>query len=163
MTPDSSPNFRLPAPSSHLRHYGGFLLAGALALVTDGLILEVLIRTTGFDALFARPFAIAVAMVVSWLVNRTVTFAVMASPSLREFGRFAAVSWTSQAVNYLLFATVLIARPATPPLAALVFASLGAMFVSYFGFRYGVFRHPGGASWRAGPPAPSGEGTRDLP
>jgi putative flippase GtrA len=98
-------------------------------------------RFVGLDALLARPFAIGVAMVVSWFINRTVTFAVEAPPSLREFGRFAAVSWTSQVVNYLVFAAILVARPATPPLLALVLASLVAMFLSYFGFRYGVFRH----------------------
>jgi putative flippase GtrA len=102
-------------------------------------------------------------MVVSWLVNRRVTFAVKASPSLREFGRFAAVSWTSQAVNYLLFASVLVARPTTPPLLALVFASLAAMFVSYFGFRYGVFRHPAAVPWRAETPSPPGDGTGGVP
>jgi putative flippase GtrA len=163
MRPDPNPNYSQLAPASALRHYGGFLLAGALALITDGLILEILIRMAAFNALTARPFAIAVAMMVSWLVNRRVTFAVRASPNLREFGRFAAVSWTSQAVNYLLFASVLVARPATPPLLALVFASLAAMFVSYFGFRYRVFHNPAAAPSRAGPPSPSVDGTGDVP
>jgi putative flippase GtrA len=161
--PDAAPTHSPLAPGSALRHYGGFLLAGVLALITDGAILEILIRTLELDALFARPFAIGVAMLVSWLVNRTVTFAVNAPPSLREFGRFAAVSWTSQAVNYLVFASILVTRPATPPLQALVFASLVAMFVSYFGFRYGVFRHPTRAPWRAGRPARRTAGTADIP
>ena len=151
--PDDTPTHR-----SALRHYGGFLLAGALALITDGALLTILIRFLDLDALLARPFAIAVAMLVSWLVNRTLTFAVSAPPSLREFGRFAAVSWLSQAVNYLVFAGILVARPATPALPAVVFASLVAMFVSYFGFRYGVFHDPTRAPWPAGPPArPAGD------
>jgi putative flippase GtrA len=144
-----------PAHRSALRHYGGFLLAGVLALITDGALLAILIRFVDLDALLARPFAIAVAMLVSWLVNRTLTFAVNAPPSLREFGRFAAVSWMSQAVNYLVFAGILVARPATPALLAVVFASLVAMFVSYVGFRYGVFNDPSRVPVPAGPPARS--------
>jgi putative flippase GtrA len=138
--PDAAFPRRSLAPGSPLRHYCGFLLAGALALITDGALLEIQTRIMGLDPLLARPFAIAVAMVVSWLVNRTVTFAVEAPPTRREFVRFAAVSWTAQAVNYLLFASLLVMRPATPALLALVLASLVAMFISYFGFRYRVFR-----------------------
>lgn len=160
--PDA-PTQRSLAAGSGLRHYGGFVLAGALALFTDGVILETLIRIARLDALLARPFAIGVAMLVSWRVNRTVTFSINAPPSLREFGRFAAVSWISQAVNYLVFAAILITRPSTPPLLALVLASLVAMFVAYFGFRYGVFRHPASARCRAGAPSQPTARPRDMP
>lgn len=125
---------------SPLRHYGGFVLAGLLALTTDATILESLTHA-GLHPLLARPAAIAIAMVVSFLVNRRITFAMPGCPSLREYARFAAVSWSAQAVNYAIFGAILIARPATAPLLALVLASLVAMFVSYFGFRYGVFTH----------------------
>ncbi len=121
-------------------HYSGFVIAGLLALAADMLILEALILA-GLHPLIGRPFAISLAMVVSWLVNRTITFAVPGPPSFREYARFAAVSWTSQAVNYTIFGAILIARPATPPLLAVVMASFVSMFVSYFGFRYGVFSH----------------------
>jgi putative flippase GtrA len=137
---------------SRLRHYGGFVLAGLLALATDGLILELLTRA-GWHPLVARPLAISVAMVVSWLVNRRMTFAMQGRPTFREYARFAAVSWSAQAVNYAVFGAILLARPATPLLLALVLASLVAMFVSYFGFRYGVFSHGPAASWEDAPAA----------
>jgi putative flippase GtrA len=130
------------------RHYGGFVLAGILALSTDAAILLVL-TAAGLHALLARPLAIAVAMVVSWLVNRRVTFAMPGPPTLAEYARFAAVSWTSQAVNYAVFGAIVLARPATSVLLALVLACLVAMFVSYFGFRYGVFAHRRQAPWDA--------------
>ncbi len=126
---------------SPLRHYGGFLLAGLLALSTDGAILQSL-TTLGWDPLAARLVAIAIAMVVSWLVNRTVTFAMTGPPSLREYARFAAVSWSAQVVNYVIFGIIILARPQTHVLMALVLASFVAMFVSYFGYRYGVFSRP---------------------
>ena len=130
-----------------LRHYGGFVLAGGLAFTTDATILLVLTKLFGVPPLLARPFGISVAMVVSWLVNRTVTFAATSPPSLAEFGRFAAVSWTSQAVNYGIFAAILLAWPATEPVVALILASLVAMFVAYAGFRYGVFERGGRGKW----------------
>lgn len=133
-----------------LRHYGGFLLAGLLALATDATILEAL-GHAGLHPLLARPVAIAIAMFVSFLVNRSITFAMPGRPSLREYARFAAVSWSAQAVNYAIFGAILIARPATPPLIALILASLVAMFVSYFGFRYGVFAHGPVAPWEDEP------------
>jgi putative flippase GtrA len=121
-----------------LVHYSGFLIAGLLALAADLLILEALILV-GSHPLIGRIFAISIAMVVSWLINRTVTFAMPGPPSLREYLRFAAVSWTSQAVNYSIFGAILILRPSVSPLLAVVLASMVSMFVSYFGFRYGVF------------------------
>lgn len=135
---------------SPLRHYGGFVLAGLSALTTDGLILQSL-TSLGWDPLVARLVAIAVAMVVSWLINRSVTFAMKGRPSLKEYARFAAVSWSAQVVNYLVFGIIILARPQTHVLLALLFASLVAMFVSYFGYRYGVFSHRTTAPWEAEP------------
>lgn len=137
---DRTPRPSAPRPS-RARHFGGFLAAGILALITDGLVLTVLIDAAGLDPLVARLLSISAAMVVSWLVNRTVTFAVTETPTLAEFGQFAAVSWTAQAVNYALFAAILLIWPGTLPLVALVLASLVSMLVSYAGFRYGVFRN----------------------
>jgi putative flippase GtrA len=119
---------------------GGFLLAGILALVTDGTVLQLLTAGLGLSPLLARPLSISVAMVVSWLVNRTITFQRRSAPTVGELARFAAVSWVAQAVNYAVFAAILIAVPATHPLIALVLASLVSMCVSYVGFRFGVFR-----------------------
>lgn len=123
-----------------LRHYGGFVLGGVMALATDAAIVETLRHAFGVDPLVGRFPAIASAMVVSWLINRTITFAAKSPPSLREFAKFAAVSWTAQAVNYAVFAAILLVFPGTWPVAAIAAASLVAMFVSYAGFRLGVFR-----------------------
>ena len=81
--------------------------------------------------------------IVSWLINRTVTFSADTPPSLAEFARFAAVSWTAQAVNYAVFAFILLTWPGIEPVVALILASMIAMFVSYAGFRFGVFKANG--------------------
>jgi len=127
---------------AHVRHYGGFVLAGGLAFSTDAAILEGLTRFAGLSPFLARPFGICTAMVVSWLVNRTVTFAMRTPPRLSEFLKFAAVAWSAQALNYCVFALILLAAPQSPPFIALVLACLVAMFFSYTGYRFGVFRKP---------------------
>lgn len=136
-----------PAVVARWRHYGGFLLGGGVAFLIDAALLEVLIRFAAMSPFAARPVSIAAAMLASWWINRTVTFAVAARPSLAEFGRFAAVSWVSQAVNYAVFALILVMVPRAWPIVALFVACLVSMIVSYAGFRFGVFRSPGnGAS-----------------
>lgn len=134
--------------NAYRRHYGGFVLAGGLAFATDASILEVLTRFAGMSPFLARIFGICAGMVVSWLVNRTVTFAMRTPPRVSEFLKFAAVAWSAQAVNYAVFAAILLAAPATPPFGALVAACFVAMFFSYTGYRFGVFGQRG---W--GPPA----------
>jgi putative flippase GtrA len=132
---------RLPAA---WEHYAGFVIAGSLAFLTDATILEALTRFAGLSPFLARPISISIAMVVAWLLHRTITFAVRVPPSVAEFLQFAAVVWTAQLVNYLVFCAVLIAVPGTAPFAALVLACLVAMFVSYTGYRFGVFRNRAG-------------------
>jgi len=114
-----------------LRHYGGFLLAGTLAFLTDALVLMVLTREAGLDPLIARLFAIASAMAISWLINRTITFRVGVPPSAGEFLRFAALAWITTALNYAIFAAVPLTNPATEPLSALVISSLSAAVFAY--------------------------------
>ena len=124
---------------SQLQHWGGFVVGGLIALAIDAAVLTLLTEWLGLSPYIARVFSISAAMVASWQINRRITFAVEAPPSLAEFARFAAVSWVAQTVNYAAFALILLIKPDMSPLIALVAASLIAMFVSYAGFRFGVF------------------------
>jgi len=121
------------------RHVSGFAIGGAVAFVVDSAVLMLLTRVAGLPALAARIAAIGTAMVASWLINRTITFAVAGKPTLTEFGRFAAVAWTAAVVNYGLFAVFVLAWPGLHPVLAVGIASLGAMMFSYLGMRFGVF------------------------
>lgn len=128
------------AREGSLRHFGGFVLAAVFAFITDAGILEVLTRYCALSPFAARPVGIGCAMVVSWWINRTVTFRMSTPPRVGEFAQFVAVSGTAQAINYAVFAAILLALPGTAPFTALVLACFVSMFVSYTGYRYGVFR-----------------------
>ncbi|MEO1264307.1 MAG: GtrA family protein [Pseudomonadota bacterium] len=132
--------------SGRVRHIGGFVLGGVAALLVDLAVLELLTRGFSLSPFIARLPAIAVAMVASWLINRTITFAVETPPTLAEFAKFAAVSWVAQAVNYSAFALILLAFPSLPPAAAVILGCGPAVAVAYAGFRFGVFRKPTPAS-----------------
>ncbi len=132
-------------PLSTARHGAGFVISGGLAFLTDAAVLSVLVQLGKADPFIARLFAIGAAMVVGWLCHRRLTFAVTTRPSLGEFMKYAAVAWSAAALNYALYAVILLSIPSTPPLLALFFASLAAMAASYIGMRFGVFRRePGG-------------------
>jgi putative flippase GtrA len=123
-----------------IHHWTGFLVSGLIALSVDASILETGIRLFGLHPLVARLLGISCAMVAGWLAHRTLTFMLRSRPTVGEFARYAAVAWTTQAINYGTFACILIVRPALPPFVALILASLVATIFAYVGMRYGAFR-----------------------
>jgi len=131
-----------PLDHRSFRHWGGFVLSGGTAAVVDAAITTALIAFAGLDPFTARLLAILVAMVAAWLMHRRITFNVATPPSWREFLRFAAVAWSANALNYVIYAAILLTRPATPPILALIVSTAVTTFFSYAGFRLGVFRQP---------------------
>ena len=129
-------------PRKPIQHYGGFILAGTCAFVIDAVLLMLLADGFGIPLLIARILSITVAMIISWQTNRRVTFARTDRSSLSEFARFAGVSWVAQGVNYVVFAAVLLHWPTVWPVWAVAIGAVIALFVSYAGFRYGVFTRP---------------------
>jgi putative flippase GtrA len=127
---------------SKIRHGAGFVASGGLAFITDASILTLLTRGAGFDPFTARIIAIACAMVVAFFAHRRLTFAVQEPATWSEFSKFLGVAVTASLVNYAIYAGILVLRPGIEPLVALVAATTVAMFVSYVGMRFGVFRKP---------------------
>ncbi|MCX5497023.1 GtrA family protein [Kaistia dalseonensis] len=139
-----------PRRRQQLHHLAGFLVAGGSAFLVDAGILMLLVHF-GANPFAARPFAIACAMVVGWLINRTWTFPMPGPPRLGEFLRYAAVAWLSVSINYAIYAGLLIVWPTMPLIEALVIATAIAMFFSYFGYRLIAFRKPRSAVSASGP------------
>ena len=83
-------------------------MAGSVAFAVDAGVLTLLTQAVGMPVLAARLIAISLAMVVSWLINRSLTFQVRTPPALLEFVRFASVAWTAAALNYAVFAALIL-------------------------------------------------------
>ena len=133
----------VPGDQHPLRHGIAFLICGFISLCVDGIILKLLTVFAGMHPFVARIIAISIAMVAGWMSHRTFTFAVPTSPSVSEFLRYAGVAWTAAALNFGLFVAILLARPGTKPLAALVVSSAAAMTFAYLGMRFAAFRQRG--------------------
>ena len=131
-----------PSMRNRIRHGAAFLASGGTAFLTDAGILAALTRGAGMDPFTARLIAIACAMVVAFYAHRTMTFAVKTSPTWHEFAKFIGVATTASVINYAIYAGILLIRPGTDPLVALVAATAISMCFSYAGMRFGVFRKP---------------------
>ena len=132
-----------PAGQHPLRHGLAFVLSGGTAFAVDATVLQGLTALLGVPAIAARVAAIALAMVAGWLMHRTFTFVVATRPSVAEFVRYAGVAWAAAAVNYTVFVLLLLARPGTHPLVALMVSSIAAMVLAYLGMRFGAFHRSG--------------------
>jgi putative flippase GtrA len=119
------------ANTRSLRHWGGFLVSGLTAAAIDALITSGLVHSAGLDPFTARIAGILVAMMAAWLLHRRLTFAMKSPPT-----------WSANLLNYVIYSAILLLRPATLPVIAIVIATAIAAVFSYLGFRLGVFREP---------------------
>jgi putative flippase GtrA len=79
-----------------------FAVVGLLGAGVDYGVLR-LIMAVGGSRYAGRIVSIAAAMVVTWALNRTLTFAAAAPPSWREFGHYAAVALTSSVLSLVIY------------------------------------------------------------
>lgn len=152
-----------PALRARLQRILKFATTGGIGFAIDVGTLTLL--TVGFDVnpYVARVFAIALAMFITWLINRRWTFEVHdkvtdARDIAAEGVRYVTVALSAALVNYSIYAATLYTLAGLftgwddllPPFAAVVGTGV-AMFVSWFGYSRFAFRH-------AAPLPPLGEG-----
>lgn len=125
---------------ANAEHVAAFLTSGAIAFASDAIVLTVLTELLGIDPYLARIAAISLAMVAGWLSHRRWTFRATTPPSVPEFLRYAGVAWGVALLNYAVYVAILLSTDQFPPLGAMTVSSLVAMFASYAGMRFAVFR-----------------------
>lgn len=111
-----------------------FGFVGCTGLAVDVTSFTVL-HEAGMAPLLARAFSLAAATLVTWTMNRHLTFARVERAIGNEASRYVAVTLCAQGVSYLTFAALLfIARQAAPQILMLVGALVGAGF-SFLGHK----------------------------
>jgi putative flippase GtrA len=116
-----------------------FLGAGGLGLITD-LAVFTLIIAQAPHPLLARHVSLAIATLVTWRLNRALTFDRSGRRTGDEALRYATVAASAQAVSYAVFAALVVtALDALPQLAVIAGAACGAL-VSYSGQALFAFR-----------------------
>lgn len=122
-----------------------FALAGTTGFVVDAGVLYAALAA-GLDYYSGRAVSFFVAVVTTWLINRTWTFgASRTRPTAAEFARYFAAMSLGGAVNYVTYAIVvsLLPRAAWLPLAAVAAGSIAGLGVNFATARLWVFRRRG--------------------
>lgn len=125
------------------RQFAQFLLVGSAGFVVDGGLLLVMIEGTGLSPLAARLVSFSVAVTITWLLNRLLTFRDRAGTNrLAEWRRYVAVNGLGGLINLGIFALLVGPMPGlgVRPLVAFVVASAVALIFNFIGSRALVFR-----------------------
>ena len=114
-----------------------FVVVGGIGFVVDGGGTWLLARV-GVPPLLARVPPLLTAIVVTWLLNRTLTFAVDKPGSRAELMRYATVALSSAAMNFLLYSGLVFAGMPAP--LAVATATVLLLMYSFVAYRRVVFR-----------------------
>jgi putative flippase GtrA len=118
-----------------------FAGVGVLGLGVDVTVLYAMLAA-GLDYVAGRLVSFAVAVTVTWYLNRKFTFAGLTSgPMLPEWARFVVANLAGAVVNFLIYLAIMRLEFALPGIAALAVAagSLGGMMFNYTASRAFVF------------------------
>ena len=138
-------------PQRLTQHLGlvALIIAGfqARALVSEGLRQcpdhlghELIAIAHGLHPLVARLVSLAVATLVTWRLNRALTFDRSGRRTAEEAMRYAAVVIAAQTVSYGVFAILAVTLLAAPPQIALIAGAAMGALVSYSGQTLFAFR-----------------------
>jgi putative flippase GtrA len=133
----------LPPLDGHLVRFG---LVGGLGFVVDGTVLEAMIFM-GLNPVAGRAVSFPVAVLATWLANRTFTFRDRAQQSrVREASTYVAVQLVGGAANFAVYSALIhsFALFSAWPILALAFGSAAGLMINYLGSKHIVFR--GGAA-----------------
>lgn len=116
-----------------------FVLVGGFGFIVDAGALLLLI-SAGTGPFVGRIISILLAMFITWRLNRAFTFEASQGSQVSEAGRYFSVATGVAALNYLLYAGLLLLVPACPPLVATAAATTVCTFISFTGYGRIAFR-----------------------
>jgi putative flippase GtrA len=111
-----------------------FLGVGSIGLLTDLTIFTVAIGA-GLHPLLGRLASMAVATVVTWRLNRALTFEPSGRHQSKEAVRYACVTAIAAGTNYAVFAALVVAVLRPWPQAAVLAGAAAGATLSYTGHR----------------------------
>ena len=129
----------LRALVEHLPRPCRFLAVGGIGLTVDICVFTILIGYAP-RPLLMRLFSLAAATLVTWRLNRALTFDRSGRHETDEAVRYALVTMVAQGTSYSIFAALLFTRLAAMPQVALLIGAAISAFISYNGHRLFAFR-----------------------
>lgn len=134
--------FKLPL-SSRQRELLGFVVVGGLGFGVDAGTFALLFHGFELGPYTARIWAFVIAVVTTWILNRTFTFQVKDHSRLHaEFVTYLVAQGVGAGINFGVFAACLefSALMRQVPLLALMVGSLIAMVVNFAAMKWVVFK-----------------------
>lgn len=135
-----------PAALSVRRQFATFAAIGGAGLLVDMAALWVALQPLGLDPFVGRLFSYLCAASFTWWLNREFTFrGASRRAALRQWARFLGANAVGAAVNYAVYAVVLLVAPLTGlwPLgweALIPYAGVAAGSVSGLVFNFTLSR-----------------------
>jgi len=128
----------LRALVEHLPRPFRFLAVGGIGLTVDICVFTILIGYAP-RPLVMRLFSLAAATLVTWRLNRALTFDRSGRHQGEEALRYAAVTAAAQGTSYAVFAALVLTVLASLPQAAIVLGAAMGAIVAYNGHRLFAF------------------------
>ena len=122
--------------------FPAFVVVGGIGFVIDASILAILVHGYSWGDYTARIVSFAVAVTVTWYLNRRFVFAARKTINRRsEYSRYLGVQLTGMAINFLAYSLCIASSQTMDrwPVLALAVGSAVALFFNYAGARMFVF------------------------
>jgi putative flippase GtrA len=122
--------------------FPAFFVVGAIGFVVDASILAILGHGYDWGDYSARGISFAVAVTITWALNRSYVFAEQRTHNRRsEYTRYLLVQGTGMAINFLVYAFCIASNELMDqwPVLALAVGSAVALIFNYTGSRVFVF------------------------
>lgn len=122
--------------------FPAFVVVGGIGFVVDAGILAALVHGYDWGDYSARGISFAVAVTVTWYLNRRFVFTSGQTNSRKqEYTRYLAVQGTGMAINFLVYSLCIATSELmdTWPVLALAVGSAVALIFNYVGARLFVF------------------------
>lgn len=136
--PGKVPTDKLLALAERLPRPLRFLGVGGFGLTTDLCVFSA-VAAHDVHPLVARLISLAAATLVTWRLNRALTFDRSHRHQGEEAARYAAVTITAQGTSYVVFAVLIFTVLTALPQAALVIGAGFGAVIAYFGHRLFAF------------------------
>jgi len=122
-----------------VNRFARFAIIGGIGFVVDAGLLWLLLTALPLDPYTARLVSIAGALLVTWQLNRRLTFGPSSRAVAVEGARYGGIGVATSVVNYVVYSAALWALPSMPVIGALVVGSAAAMAFSFLGYSRLVF------------------------
>lgn len=126
------------------RPFARFIAVGAFGFVVDAGVLTALVLAAHWATLPARILSISLAITITWLINRYVTFKHPTRPIHVEYAGYFGIQLAGVCLNLAIFVICIKIWPALArwPVVAQAAGSAGALFFNFITIRKTLYAPP---------------------